>query len=534
METSLADMKAGFPIAPEPIQGIPTLESLIGLLFHMCRCAQTHRSPASDTMNLLFCACPRPIYGFFTADAYPDAFAPIPPPVDEVPDYTTCSDENDRATTRAKHALNRKTRADIITMNAALTDVFLDAVSLGVRAAFQQRRLREPNIVFVDMFEWFAQHYGTTTAEDRDANRQRMAADWHPGDGFDALTLRLFTGAAYANATGYPIVDRDIVDIGIRVIKRCGLYAEEYKSWIARATATPRIIETLDTFKTFWADKITLVNQTAIPASSHGYGMATVNDDDTVASYGETIANFGAAYAATQESVKTQGSTIVALQTQLQAMQQYCMGLQQQPPTTIYAPQQHARGGRGYGRRTQSTGDRGGHAPQQSTNPPTPFKRYENWNYCHTHGGDIHDTHTSQNCRYPGPHHNRTATRANMQGGSPAGLHKTILPSAAGRAPVLPQQQRAPTQAMWPQLPPPAMYPAPYPAGMTAMRPALPAAPYQQAIHHVGQIPQTMYHGGQPVGHPAPYGAIPTLLPAPTQGTMMYPSYATYQQPPPF
>jgi len=120
-----------------------------------------------------------------------------------------------------------------------------------------------------------------------------------------------------------------------------------------------------------------------------------------------------------------------------------------------------------------------------------------------------------------------------MQGGSPAGLHKTILPSAAGRAPVLPQQQRAPTQAMWPQLPPPAMYPAPYPAGMTAMRPALPAAPYQQAIHHVGQIPQTMYHGGQPVGQPAPYGAIQTL-PAPTQGTMMYPSYATYQQPPPF
>jgi hypothetical protein len=201
-----------------------------------------------------------------------------------------------------------------------------------VQAAFQQRRLCEPNIVFVDMFEWFAQHYGTTTAEDPDANRQRMAADWHPGNGFDALTLRLFTGAAYANATGYPIVDRNIVDIRIRVIKRCGLYAEEYKSWIAQATATPRITETLDTFKTFWADKITLVNQTAIPASSHGYGMAAVNNDDTVASYGESIANFRAAYAATQESVKTQGTMIVALQTQLQAMQHYCMGLQQQPP----------------------------------------------------------------------------------------------------------------------------------------------------------------------------------------------------------
>ena len=126
-------------------------------------------------------------------------------------------------------------------------------------------------------------------------NRQRMAANWHPSNGFDALALHLFTGAAYANATGYQIVDRVIINIGIRVIKQCGLYVEEYKQWISQATATPLIAEMLDTFKTFWADKITFVNQTAIPASAHGYRMAAVNDDDTVALYGESIANFGAA-----------------------------------------------------------------------------------------------------------------------------------------------------------------------------------------------------------------------------------------------
>jgi hypothetical protein len=37
----------------------------------------------------------------------------------------------------------------------------------------------------------------------------------------------------------------------------------------------------------------------------HGYGMAAMKDDDSVASYGESIANFGAAYAATQELVKS-------------------------------------------------------------------------------------------------------------------------------------------------------------------------------------------------------------------------------------
>ena len=118
-------MKAGSPFSHKPIQGIPMLKSLIELLFHMCRCAQMHCSPASDTMNLLFCVCPRPIYRFFTADVYPDAFAPIPPVVDKIPDYTSCTNNNDRAATCARHALDKKTRADIITMNAALTNVSL-------------------------------------------------------------------------------------------------------------------------------------------------------------------------------------------------------------------------------------------------------------------------------------------------------------------------------------------------------------------------------------------------------------------------
>ncbi len=117
------------------------------------------------------------------------------------------------------------------------------------------------------MIDWLVEKYGTTTPEDRDANRNRMAADWHPSEGFDALTIRLFKGRAYSNACDYLIPIRDIIDIGIRIIKRCGLYSKEYKQWIARgkanAAATPPIVETFDSFKTFWADKITIVNQTA-------------------------------------------------------------------------------------------------------------------------------------------------------------------------------------------------------------------------------------------------------------------------------
>ncbi len=40
-ETSLTSMKAAFPAAPDPIQGIPTLVSLIDLMLHICQCLQT-------------------------------------------------------------------------------------------------------------------------------------------------------------------------------------------------------------------------------------------------------------------------------------------------------------------------------------------------------------------------------------------------------------------------------------------------------------------------------------------------------------
>jgi hypothetical protein len=39
--------------------------------------------------------------------------------------------------------------------------------------------------------------------------------------------MRLFLGASYASAARYPMEERDIIDIGLHVIKRCRMYAEE-------------------------------------------------------------------------------------------------------------------------------------------------------------------------------------------------------------------------------------------------------------------------------------------------------------------
>ncbi len=107
-ETSLTSMKAAFPVALDPIQGIPKLASLIDLMLHMCCCLQTQKMPASDKMNMLFCAASPGLYSFFTTETYPASFFPFPPEVDAVPDFSTCTSDNERETLKATNARDQK------------------------------------------------------------------------------------------------------------------------------------------------------------------------------------------------------------------------------------------------------------------------------------------------------------------------------------------------------------------------------------------------------------------------------------------
>jgi hypothetical protein len=123
--------------------------------------------------------------------------------------------------------------------------------------------------------------------------------------------------------------------------------------------------------------------------------MAAMDDDALHASYSESLMNFGAAYAAMQETIKTQATNMAAMQGQLMNIRQFCMAVDQQPPPTIYTPtqQQHmsnnCRGRRNGGGhdRGYSGGNGGGNFPQQPTwfggnragaqqpsFPPTPYK----------------------------------------------------------------------------------------------------------------------------------------------------------------
>jgi hypothetical protein len=129
------------------------------------------------------------------------------------------------------------------------------------------------------------------------------------------------------------------IDIGLRIIKHCGMYTKEYKNWILHENAVPPIIKTINSFKEYWDGTIALVNQNAVLALQHGYGMTTMDDDALVATYNDLLVSFGAAFAATQETMKSQADSLVTMQNQL-ANIQLCMNNGQQPPSSSYIPPQ--------------------------------------------------------------------------------------------------------------------------------------------------------------------------------------------------
>ncbi len=86
--------------------------------------------------------------------------------------------------------------------------------------------MENPNSTFHEIFAWFVTKCSHTSADNCKSNRTTMALECHLTQGFKLLVTRQFQGATFAKLPKHPIPDDDIVDIGICVIHRTGLFAK--------------------------------------------------------------------------------------------------------------------------------------------------------------------------------------------------------------------------------------------------------------------------------------------------------------------
>ena len=533
--TSVTTMKAAFPTPPMTLSvvGTPNLHNLVEILIYLARCAQTHKSTISPNMNLLYVAVPPAVYAHYTQEMYPGDMYPHPPIPTDAPNFQGAIDDNAREEIKYLHSLTVKRYHDVQNMNTALIDTFLDLFPTQAKIAYEAIRITNPNAVFRECFEWFVNKYGKTEAGDRKNNIDNMTLPWNPTDGFDALIHRLFLADTYAICAQHPLQQHQILDAAVLVLQNCGLYPEEMKAWKKRTNAEGNDYAA---FKTFWEQAIRIADTSmAMPAARYDYGINAITDDDkTTASrtsaLESSISTFGSAYAATEERVRTQTDTINNMQGQINNLQQQllCQPVnarqpnyptqQYYPPRNNYYNNNNQRGGRNYRQQHVPSGP-----PATQITPPNPYKRFENMNYCYTHGGDVDDFHTSATCTRPGQYHKWHATRDNPMDGSIAGMHKTIMPSASGRRPGggpcnnnnaynnTPGYQRPPAAyptMMPPQVrPPPPAYPTPMAPPAAPMQhaplPAQPTAMYQQHRAMAMMSPPTTPAYPMPVSMPA-------------------------------
>ncbi len=70
---------------------------------------------------------------------------------------------------KATHAHDQKSPADIVTMNLALSDVFLANLPKSICETYKPIRMKQENTVFLHMFDWFVRKYKQMTTKDHKA-----------------------------------------------------------------------------------------------------------------------------------------------------------------------------------------------------------------------------------------------------------------------------------------------------------------------------------------------------------------------------
>ena len=457
--TIKADMTAAFPDAVPGITGEPSLQELIRVLKHLIVCSQSHETQGNNNLNLLHVCLPNHLYERYLTDPVNQAYPqPIPHPGNSPTFTPEVQGGNSVRWNQEKITweYNKIIFDDERTMNAALIDRFLYLLTPTYRAEFADARIANPNMTFQNAFHFFNEKYGTSTEVDREENKSKMKQQWQPQDGFEKLIRQIEDGVLYAYFSDYPINDKDIVDMAITHILKTGIFANQYAQWHTR----PDDQKMWANFKTFWNEKVRLKRNTTITAGQLGFGGNAVQSSatDVDAEYENSVNNFAEAHAATQNIIQGLTTNNNNLQSIIPTIQQQLAFVCQQVNAVAqanqpmyqqqYQPQQQYQqrnGGRGGGRnngRGGRGGGRGGGGRNNNNNGVNNVKKFENWNYCWTHGFDCPDDHHSGTCFNQAPGHQVNANRTNTMGGSMKNSHRTVLPSTVGRQPSVPYRLR--------------------------------------------------------------------------------------------
>ena len=467
-------LTAGFPTIVPAITGDVTLKEIIRVWQHIKGCAQRTETNF-DAQNFLYVVLPPGLWPYFSTRPYPAA--PIDPGPN--PSYHGGADATENTTIRDLWQLNHKYHEEHKHINIALVDRFLKLLPHAHRVAFESNQLTtNPKLSFLEVFDHFWEHFGIATEEELIENTAQLLNPWQPHEGMESLIERFDQAQIYAFFAKNQMDDRTIINYFLAVVKKTGRYTRSYEDWITK----PDDQKTYAVLKEFWRLEHLKMKRSNPTAQQYEFGMNVIDSDATnnstdMASMLEQCANAMMAAQKQQQERQTQFETqmaanLAAMQAQLQSCNMNNNNMMnaaaQQMQATQQMQQQNMANAAQNNNRARNWQAAAWQPMQQQGTPicppaynnnmgggnktpdKTPFRCFENYNYCWTHGHHIEDDHTSATCTMPNPGHQHAATKQNTMGGSDKGNHKTIMPSQSGRKRQT-RKQKAATQPylMW-------------------------------------------------------------------------------------
>jgi hypothetical protein len=279
--------------------------------------------------------------------------------------------------------------------------------------------------------------YGQLTPMAMQENDRQFRSAYNPAEPFEMLVQQIEMAQSFAAAGNQAYTAQQIVSNAYSLIHNTGMFIDACREWRRR----PEAEKTWSHFKTQFALAHTELGEMTHTAQAGGFHNANNAIANFANDTGEALANLATATAADRDMLRSLQATNAALIQQntvkdaeiaqlRNQVQQFQAGLSNRGNNNNNSNNNRRNNNSGRNNNNNNNNNPNYNANNNQNNannqnnnnqtPGTGRKRFNNSNYCWTHGYDIDGRHDSSNCRNPNEGHQHGATRNNPMGGSEA------------------------------------------------------------------------------------------------------------------
>ena len=375
------------------------------------------------------------------------------------PNYPAGANDAERRVREREHAENKRIWSRNQTVDAALRQLVIGCFDEVYLKPLANRVTGYGHKSTRQILDHLYTVYGQLSPADLAENDSRMRTEYDAALPIETLYEQIEDAQELAAAGGAPYSPVQVVNVAFNLVFHTGHFKGACEKWRERAVDT----QTWDEFKIFFAKahQSWLANKTTMKSAKiHAAAAAEQQEREDFVAWVEQQkaqeANSASAMTTKQDELASLLKTALAKIADLEKRNNNNGSSSGSDSSGNDAPRKKKRGGKdrkkgngsggngsggnGSSGNNGSGGTTGGKAvvtdssgtnsgsgsgtssSDNSTGGPWHVhktgRRFNNNNYCHSHGYDVADGHTSQSCSFPHPGHCKEATRENNKGGS--------------------------------------------------------------------------------------------------------------------